>query len=131
MRQTTIFLQTEFAQTQVGDGEAEGGAVPDSSERIVGVTMRDLQQAAVEGVITNLQASKLWNRLVVSGIPVPNQAQQTKFVPSAGYLETAPQALLPMPKTRRRLDVRHMRLWVCVLAVSAVAVAALLASMLG
>lgn len=101
MRQTTIFLPTEFAQTQVGEGEDDGNGLPDSSERIIGITMRDLQQAAVEGVISNLQASKLWNRLAVSGIPVPTQAQETKFVPSSGYLETAPQLLSPMPRVRK------------------------------
>jgi hypothetical protein len=98
MRQTTIFMSTEFAQTQVGDGEGLAGVV-DKPDRVIGVTMRDLQQAAVEGVITNLQASKLWNRIVATGIPIPAKGEGPTFVPSPGYMETMPQPLLRMPHT--------------------------------
>jgi MFS family permease len=56
MRQTTIFMENdEFADTDIGDAQ-------DAADVEVSLTLRDLQEAALDNVITDLQASKLWQR---------------------------------------------------------------------
>lgn len=75
MRQTTIFMDNDdFADTDTGD-------VQDATDVEVALTLRDLQEAALDNVITDLQASKLWQRF----------APRARFaIPGKHHLSGAP-----------------------------------------
>jgi hypothetical protein len=61
MQDSTVFSQDDnYAKTQISEFQAGSKA---SGRLLLSLTLRDLQAAAVDGVITNMQASQLWARL--------------------------------------------------------------------
>ena len=85
MHESTVFIQDDdYAKTEISDYVEEKQA---TGPTVLPLTLRDLQAAAVDGVITNLQASKLWARL--SATPT-----------SPGFMETAVQPLKAVPSPK-------------------------------
>ncbi|MEY4345356.1 MAG: hypothetical protein RL032_1188 [Pseudomonadota bacterium] len=61
MKDSTAFSQDDnYAKTQISEFQAGSMA---SGPSVLSLTLRDLQAAAVDGVITNMQASQLWAHL--------------------------------------------------------------------
>jgi hypothetical protein len=85
MHESTVFIQDDdYAKTEISDYVEEKQP---TGPTVLPLTLRDLQAAAVDGVITNLQASKLWARL--SATPT-----------SPGFMETAVQPLQAVPSPK-------------------------------
>jgi hypothetical protein len=99
MHISTVFTQDDnFAKTEIN--EFRNSKMP-SGPLVLPVSLRDLQGAAVDGVITNMQASQLWVRLSTSLGPISPVAPPRPAEPtSPAFVETEPHALTPMPSPK-------------------------------
>lgn len=102
MEKNTVFIQDDnYAKTEIND--FQDGVTP-SKPAVLPVTLRDLQAAAVDGLISNMQASQLWGRLAATLAPIPpialNPAERFTMPPSPGFMDTLPHSTgsVPAPK---------------------------------